>query len=367
MVGLNNDIIVPEVINMVKLRCFIAMAFEKKDADEIYSKDIKPLLIKKNIKPIRIIDIKHNDWINVRIFSELKKCDFVIADLTYARPSVYFEAGFAEPSKPVVYTCRKDHFAPKNRMEDEFDNFKVHFDLQMKKIIPWSKLSDRKFLKLLNEQINLVTKPLLVNIIDKKKQEKQIKKFTSLSIQEQIKYISDTTYSCFRQLDYNDIEVSDWLKRYSYELGDNFWLGKRYARGKVKNIIFKVSYNLTKNEIFSIVQFASRQFHPSLWATEKTKQISNYIILSTIQDIPPQRIKEGAREFKSIKADVYESKGYESKIMHGGKKFIPRKTYLYILDNIKSKNTLINKLSNTGLFSNKTIKSLMSKPTYHEI
>src|SRR5215472_9716952 len=51
--------------------------------------------------------LEHNDDIDKRIMKEIKACDFAIADLTYARPSVYFEAGFAQRSVPV--TSRKDH------------------------------------------------------------------------------------------------------------------------------------------------------------------------------------------------------------------------------------------------------------------
>ncbi len=146
--------------NKPRLKCFIAMAFDREDTDLIYSKVFKPILKdgKRNIKPIRIDKITHNDDIDEKIISELKECDFVIADLTYARPSVYFEAGFAQRSVPVIYTCRSDHFKP--QQADPLGNLKVHFDLQMKNIIKWKSFDDKTFKINLGARISHVTKPI---------------------------------------------------------------------------------------------------------------------------------------------------------------------------------------------------------------
>jgi nucleoside 2-deoxyribosyltransferase len=46
------------------------------------------------IEPLRVDQIEHNDDIDDKIIELIKKCDFCIADLTYARPSVYYEAGY---------------------------------------------------------------------------------------------------------------------------------------------------------------------------------------------------------------------------------------------------------------------------------
>lgn len=127
------------------LICFVAMAFGYKDTDKVYDHLIAPILRNKDVEPVRIDCIEFNDDIDDRIISELKRCDFAVADLTYARPSVYFEAGFAQRSVPIIYTCRKDHFSPS--ADDQFGNLRVHFDLQMKNIIPWSSSSDSKFAK----------------------------------------------------------------------------------------------------------------------------------------------------------------------------------------------------------------------------
>jgi len=96
------------------LKCFIASPLSHKDVDIIYDKAIRPILKELKIQPIRIDKIEHNDDIDDKIFQLLDKADFCVADLTYARPSVYYEAGYAFASgKPVIYIARKDHFVAK--------------------------------------------------------------------------------------------------------------------------------------------------------------------------------------------------------------------------------------------------------------
>src|SRR5438045_52900 len=113
------------------LRCFVAMPFGFKDADEVYE------VAKKTLRPLgvltaRVDRIEHNDDIDDRIIAEIKEADIALADLTYARPSVYWEAGYAQRKIPVIYIARKDHL-------DRTDpDLQVHFDLQMRNIIPWS-------------------------------------------------------------------------------------------------------------------------------------------------------------------------------------------------------------------------------------
>lgn len=83
------------------------MAFGREDTDKAYKKLVAPTLRHLKITPVRVDRIEHLEDINNKIMAELKKCDFALADLTYARPSVYFEAGYANREVPVVYTCRQ--------------------------------------------------------------------------------------------------------------------------------------------------------------------------------------------------------------------------------------------------------------------
>ena len=72
---------------MEKIRCFVAMPFGKEDADFIYENWVKKVLIDSNMLPIRVDRIVHNERIDQKIRNETLKCHFMIADLTYSRPS----------------------------------------------------------------------------------------------------------------------------------------------------------------------------------------------------------------------------------------------------------------------------------------
>jgi hypothetical protein len=137
------------------MKCFVATALGKPDVDKVYNKGIRPILRELGVKPLRIDRVEHNDDIDNKIFALLNEADFCIADLTYARPSAYYEAGYAFGSqKPVVYIVRSDHF--KNAQDAE----RVHFDLQMKNIIGWTEPNEA-FKEKLRKRLRHVLAPLL--------------------------------------------------------------------------------------------------------------------------------------------------------------------------------------------------------------
>lgn len=71
--------------------------------------------------------------IDLRIYELIRESSFVVADLTWNRQSVYYEAGFAHGlGLEVVLTCRSDHFkSPKSEFK------RVHFDLSHRPVIQW--------------------------------------------------------------------------------------------------------------------------------------------------------------------------------------------------------------------------------------
>src|ERR1700743_1122030 len=166
------------------MKCFIAMTFGRNDTDLMYNSGIRPALTARAINPVRLDQLEHNDNINDRIIREIQTADFAIVDLTYARPSVYYEAGFAERTIPVIYTVRRDHFSPV--VDDEFGVFKVHFDLTMKNIIDWIPDEDNNFIARLMSRVDLVIKPLNEDLSEKRKQKEQAEKFSWLSDSAQI-------------------------------------------------------------------------------------------------------------------------------------------------------------------------------------
>ena len=116
------------------------MAFGKNDTDGLYDNHILPVLRRNGITPVIINRCQSNQDLNLQIIEQILKCDFSIVDLTYARPSVYYEAGFAEREVSVIYTVRKDHLS-----RNQSDDLRVHFDLQMKPLIEWSDINDKTF------------------------------------------------------------------------------------------------------------------------------------------------------------------------------------------------------------------------------
>jgi nucleoside 2-deoxyribosyltransferase len=130
------------------------MAFGHSDTDAIYERCLAPTLRALSIQPVRVDRKEHNENINDVIMRELKQADFAIADLTYARPSVYFEAGFAERIAQVIYTVRKDH------LRGVSDGERVHFDVSMRNIIGWSPEATKRFSELLRKRLVHVTRPL---------------------------------------------------------------------------------------------------------------------------------------------------------------------------------------------------------------
>lgn len=141
------------------LKCFIASAFGRTDVDAIYDKVVSPVLKRLLIEPRRVDREVHNDAIDKKIFELIDDSDFCITDLTYARPSAYYEAGYASgKGKPVIYIVKRDHFRPKP--EDVLGNEKVHFDLQMKHIIGWTG-PENEFVAQLTRQVEHVTLPLI--------------------------------------------------------------------------------------------------------------------------------------------------------------------------------------------------------------
>jgi hypothetical protein len=167
------------------LECFIAMAFGQPDTDSVYDRSIRPVLRQRGITPFRVDRSVRNDDVDDQILAGLQRCDLVIADLTYARPSVYFEAGVAHGRQvPVIFTCRTDHFG--QRPDDSHGNFRVHFDLQMKPIISWGTPDEPRFAKRLARRVDHVTRPLLKHREATALEKHRLAEFASIPLQEKL-------------------------------------------------------------------------------------------------------------------------------------------------------------------------------------
>lgn len=183
------------------MNCFIASAFGYSDVDEIYDKIICPVLKGLGLRPFRVDRVEHNDDIDDQIFSLIDRCQVCIADLTYARPSVYYEAGYAFGNgKPVIYIARADHF--RARENDRAGNLRVHFDLQMKNIISWTESHDA-FKRRLQSRLKHVIKPLLEQQEAADAEHHCEKAFAALSQNEQLTALRSKAVNLLRSRGYS--------------------------------------------------------------------------------------------------------------------------------------------------------------------
>ncbi len=111
---------------------FIACAFGYSDVDELYNSHLADACENLGYKPVRVDMTEPHQTITEKIMEGITVAACVIADLTYARPSVYFEVGYAVGlGIPLVATCRKDHFRGAK------DDQRIHFDLEQYKTSFW--------------------------------------------------------------------------------------------------------------------------------------------------------------------------------------------------------------------------------------
>ena len=190
---------------MKRLRCFVAMAFDHGDTDSLYRLAIGSLLVEQRIVPIRVDRVEHQERIDQFIIDNIDAADFVIADLTYARPSVYYEAGYAESRIPVIYTCRRDHLGGGTKAPDGYQ-LKIHFDLITKNIIVWSNPADPTFVKRLRKRLDFVTRPLLRDRRSVEERQDQIKEFKSKPLSVRLEAIAGSLRAAIRShsFDYLD-------------------------------------------------------------------------------------------------------------------------------------------------------------------
>jgi hypothetical protein len=119
---------------------FIASAFGYDEIDDLYHQHFKTASELLGYKTIRVDLTEPNQTITKKIMEGITDTACLLADLTYARPSVYFEVGYAVGlGVPLILTCRNDHLHGKK------DEARVHFDLEQYKISFWSQDSKGNF------------------------------------------------------------------------------------------------------------------------------------------------------------------------------------------------------------------------------
>ncbi|MBN1819093.1 MAG: hypothetical protein JW833_00155, partial [Prolixibacteraceae bacterium] len=116
---------------------FIACAFGNSEIDQLSNNCFIPTITQNNFEFFRVDFSEPSYSITESIIEHINISSVLLADLTFARQSVYFEIGFALGlGIPTILTCRKDHF------RNNVDNLKVHFDLEQFKISFWETIND---------------------------------------------------------------------------------------------------------------------------------------------------------------------------------------------------------------------------------
>jgi hypothetical protein len=106
----------------------------------------------------------------------------------------------AQRTIPVIYTVRKDHFKP--RPDDEYGNFRIHFDVQNRNIVNWSSPTDATFEKGLRSRITKVIAPILRQKQTQLEQKQRITDFDRLSLHDKRVTLVDAGFKYFQRLRY---------------------------------------------------------------------------------------------------------------------------------------------------------------------
>ena len=301
---------------MKDLKCFIASAFGKKDVDSIYTEVVKPVLKNGKIKPMRVDRVEHNDDIDDKILELIDRCDFCIADLTYARPSVYYEAGRVHGmGKPVIFLANSSHFKPKEA--DEFGNFRIHFDLQMKNIIKWTK-PNKTLERKLTSRVNVVTAPIL-RALRAEAQERQAEaQFSKLTQKEKFLAILKLAGTGLSRL------------RFSVEKEDRPWakvdvLGVKKMRGTPVFVWCLAQASFTKSRLQDImrVPHGSKSVSDFLKSrkVDRREDMVSHILCCGLRATPESRIADALYYFRrhdrhKVYSYVRDSRPYSDNIAH---------------------------------------------------
>ncbi|NMB82923.1 MAG: hypothetical protein GYA14_14015 [Ignavibacteria bacterium] len=284
------------------------------------------------------------------------KSDFCISDLTFARPSVYYESGYAERNIPVIYIVRKDHFRQID--SDIYGNFCIHFDLQKKNIIPWTEENTITFSKNLKKRIAFLTKPILKKIAEESKQKDEEDKFKTLSQYDKLSLLFLNTKNILLSGKYK-IE-KDSFNQIKTLSNISFW--------KIENSVLKI-INVCFDLSFGVKYFDEIKWS-SIWDSNqppkrverlltnnlnnrllsKIKDVNECWVLFSLKKVNSMSIKNTFSYYKVID-DNFISYDYKNESL--GLRFDYKRNYI-LISGYKSISSFINELERMLLLFNKS-------------
>jgi len=127
-------------------RCFVAMWFDD-SLDAVYSDGIELGVKDAGFTPYRVKEDPTNKGITDLVLSEIRRAQFVVADFTGHRNSVYYEAGFAQGiGREVIWCCREDQVG------------ELTFDTRHLGHVVWKDVADLRLTLARSIQANIIPK-----------------------------------------------------------------------------------------------------------------------------------------------------------------------------------------------------------------
>lgn len=302
------------------LKCFIASAFGREDVDTVYDRCVEPTLKKFSIKALRVDRVEHNDNIDNKIMDLLEEADFAIADLTYARPSVYFEAGYAlGKDKPVICISRDDHFQAKDN--DPHGLLRIHFDLKMKNIISWSNADD-DFSRRLEKRLKYVLDPL----IKKQKEDNKLKlertNFQSKSVNTKLNIIKTKAESMLKVRSFSMCKSKPTTGLLSSAL-----IANREHNHKSKQIVALISTISAVKSYFEAIDILCST--GMLIDKKQEIPVCLHYIVASLESVPKSRVTKTLSSFELLEAGTL----YKQDNLLPGPKI---NVYVHVISGIKS-------------------------------
>jgi len=114
--------------------------------DVILNKAIKPACLECGGLEAFTVDEKvSNGWVSQEIKDGIRDARFVISDLTYRHPGVYYETGYAEGlGIPVIRTCKESWYNKKKNSKKNQQKDPLHFDIAQRNTLYWKDEVDLK-------------------------------------------------------------------------------------------------------------------------------------------------------------------------------------------------------------------------------